>query len=244
MTMKAAQAAHAAGVRDAGDTVWDKSVGDTGLSGVYRAMGFHGKPQVVTSAQLDQYVRAGERQIFRGATGTASGADTYTEAFRSGPTHYAGTGIYGNGTYMAVNQGVASGYAQSGQYAGTVARMTIKADAKIGDYETIEQERKVAWAKAAAPHKALFDERDRLDADASITPRDTPAFTALASRRQANAERIQREAPLNVYSDVGAYAASRGYDGYRVPRGASVGGDYYVILNRGAVRVQDTSLEP
>ena len=244
LTAKAAEAAFQAGLRDEGDASWTKEVGVTGLSGVYRAMGYHGKPQVVSAAQLDRYVAAGEREIFRGASGTAASPDTYSEAFRSAPTHYAGTGIYGNGTYLASNVNVASGYALTGSHAGTVLRMTIKADAKIGEYAVIEQQRRIDWAKAAAPHKALFDERDRLDAEAATTPRGTPAFTALIARRVANSERIQREAPLNVYSDTGAYAAAKGYDGYRVPREASVGGDYFVLLNRGAVRVQDTSLPP
>jgi hypothetical protein len=41
------------------------------------------------------------------------------------------------------------------------------------------------------------------------------------------------------YSDPGRWAAARGHDAIRKKRGAAIGGDYYVILNRSALVVEE-----
>lgn len=217
--------------------------GEAGLASVYDAMGYHAKPEIQTKAQMDRHVANGETQVFRGTVGQSQDLDIFNKAFRGNANHFAGYGIYGNGTYVAVNQKVADGYA-GGKGSGMILRMTIKKGAKIGDYETIEADRAAQQKARMAAHKPLFDERDRLQKAVLSTPRTDPTYAAKNTALNAHDALIQRTVPLGIYDDVGAYAATRGFDGYVVRRTATTGGDYYVILNRGAVRVQDTSIEP
>lgn len=200
MDMQVASGLIRAAESASGDQVRTKEDGNVALTAIYTAQGFHAKPDVVTSRQLDSYVSAGETEVFRGTYGGPGNPDIWNETFRSSDRHYAGSGIYGNGTYVGSLR-EAQGYT-GGSNSGTILRMTIKADAKIGDYNVLNTQR--------------IDEG-----------------------RIA----IARGDSTEAYVDVGAYAAAKGYDGYVVPgsRGASLT-DYHVILNRAAVRVQDTSL--
>jgi hypothetical protein len=73
---------------------------DQALAAIYDAQGFHGKPEVVSEAELDRRIANGWIEVWRGFGGPPEGTE-YAEAFRSGDRHYAGLGVHGNGTYAA-----------------------------------------------------------------------------------------------------------------------------------------------
>lgn len=222
-------------------TIDGRVAGTRGLAGVYAAMGYNGKPDVISKRDMDRYVKAGERELFRGTKGTRGKPDANSEAFRSGAVHYAGRGVFGNGTYAGKTISVAAPYSGSrGQ--GTVIRMTIKKGAKIGKYNELNADRiKMHDAVKADPkYKPLFDEADRLQKAMDVHPVGSPAYQKAQLASVAHDAKIVAQTPIAVYRDVGVYAASRGYDGYE--SGFTGLGTYYIILNRAAVRVQDTSI--
>ena len=236
----------------------DSTVGYFGLNAIYTAQGFHAKPDVLTKKQIDAYVAKGERELYRGTSADASGnPDGHSEAFRSGAVHYAGNGIYGNGTYtgsLLETQAYVGGSTSRGR----ILRMTIKADANVGQYYTLNSQRineydavqeSPRYRRYDAAVRKLQDEFARVMKpkyrDPAKAAQQAAAGRALGARMQKIRVRQDREVPTAIYHDVGAYAAAKGYDAYEV-RGTGGNGsvNFHVILNRGAVRVQAESIIP
>lgn len=95
---------------------------------------FDGLPEVVTKEQMDQYVANGDRELFRGLESYGMKGKTgeeLAEQFRSGDL-YVGTGLFGNGIYVAygVDKYDAEGY-MGADAQGAMLRMTLKPNAKI-----------------------------------------------------------------------------------------------------------------
>jgi len=228
------------------------SGGDKRLGAIYAVQGYNAKPDVLTSKQIDGYVRAGEIEIFRGTLGDGNSRDVWSEAYRSAPQHFPGHGVSGNGTYVAEDPATAANYATN---RGTVLRMTLKADAKIGEYDKLSEQRYMDLeAMKASPQYMVYENakrqvlNERRKLPVAMTKAEKAANNAaidqLGKRYDRITARQEREYPQrSFYSDMGAYAAARGYDAIRVNRGGP-GSDFYVVLNRGATRVQDTSLLP
>lgn len=230
---------------------------DRQLTLLYARQGFHAKPDVLTKAQIDAHVAAGEIEVFRGTPGTQNNPDAHSEAYRSAPEHYGGRGIYGNGTYTAISRKEATNYAKfdSEGYpaTGTILRMTIKRGAKIGEYDLLEGQRRAAQARVEASYpkvyeaaiQKLFRQRQVVEDASGVS---MPAATATARIRalDTQVERIrarrEREYPTAIYRDVGAYAAANGYDVVTHRPDYEGNGKAYIILNRGATRVQDVSI--
>lgn len=238
---------------------WDTSSAggeDTQLKLLYTRQGFHAKPDVLTKQQIDAHVAAGEIEVFRGTPGTKGNPDAHSESYRSASEHYGGRGIYGNGTYTAVSRTEATNYAKyygDGEPAsGTVLRMTIKQGAKIGEYDLLEGQRQAALSAVQASYpkvyeaaiQTLFRQRKVFE-DASGVSMSAASATARIRDLDAKVERVrarrEREYPTAIYRDVGAYAVARGYDAI-THRPDGDHGKAYIVLNRGATRVQDTSI--
>jgi hypothetical protein len=197
------------------------SSGDDKLSHLMVLRGYNAPPDVVTDAELDNYVDDGEIELFRGMTGTSHSTDL-GEEFRTGKHYSGGKGgsMYGTGQYAGYGSGAsvfrshspdalkfaqnAYGGGQHGRSDGVVLRMTIKADAKVGEFDML--------------HAAMRRE-------ASSNP-------AVAAMSQMGS------------SGVGHYAVYKGYDAIRKSggyansrKGNDWDGGFLVILNRSAIRV-------
>jgi hypothetical protein len=125
--------------------------GDPFLRELNKIQGYDGLPHVVDDDVLSEYVNAGEIELYRGMytpTRAASRDLNVTEVVydtedgRAFSDHYrdgdffAGLGVYGNGTYSAYGEGArttASGYASGGE----MVRMTLKADARVIEYDDL-----------------------------------------------------------------------------------------------------------
>jgi SPP1 gp7 family putative phage head morphogenesis protein len=66
---------------------------DSLLAAIYDRVGAHAKPTYATFEQVDTLVGEGFEEVWRGG-------GHHIEDFMTGERHYAGTGIYGDGTYM------------------------------------------------------------------------------------------------------------------------------------------------
>jgi hypothetical protein len=200
--------------------------GDLYLRKLVRDQGFDGLPHVVSEKRLDEYVKAGEIELYRGC-----GRTVHLEQFRSGE-YYAGNGVYGNGIYASSGSTARDDASSYADLDGHVLRMTIKAGAKIGLYREIVAEGSRAYGEMTAKNRQTHREvEDRLK---SITDPD--------ERRKVWEHEEKRFADEEAYiraltSDVGRYAILKGYDGYRIDPY-----HYYNILNRTALRVQDTDV--
>jgi hypothetical protein len=181
----------------------DKS-GDQMLSKMYEAQGYNTTPSVVGKSQMDSLEEAGTHHIvYRGVDGKE-----FTNQYKYGE-HFAGKGIYGNGSYTSTNffrgEEYTSGVTPLGQES-DVMKIAIPKTAKIVDYEYASKEQYREW-------------KDRF-LNSSL-------------------------AETQVFSDVGRWATAKGYDAIRVAGGTEnipTSEDYFIILNRGKVTIQDKNV--
>ncbi|HEX6970221.1 MAG TPA: hypothetical protein VF174_15610 [Micromonosporaceae bacterium] len=163
------------------------SYADRSLGAIQEAQGFTGKPEVVSRAEFDRAVRAGEvTETHRGIDGP--NAQRYAEEFRSGDLH-PGTGTYGAGTYVATS----SAYLDEFQPAARL-RIGLRTDANVVEIGDLRREQE-AFARSASP------------------------------------------AARNAASDLGRFAALRGYDAVNIETHNDE--PQLLILNRTAVIVQE-----
>lgn len=131
---------------------WEE--GDKLLGHIYTQQGYHAKPQLMSTDDFDDYVYENEREVYWRGTRKAPNGDEngtqFSRQFLEGDTHYPGRGIYGNGTYSAVQginesandaRSVASSYASQG----SLVRFTVRPDAKVIDYNTLSEMSEKVW---------------------------------------------------------------------------------------------------
>lgn len=203
--------------------------GDMVLSDIYTARGYHGKPQVVDKDTIKDYINTnGTPELYRGMHTSSNGqtGSEKQERFNNDDLHFAGLGVLGNGTYAAETPkntpsygrnpglGVARSYARSrgGDRTESCARLTLEKGTKTAAYTTIE--------------------RQQID------------FQGALRRAYLNGK-ISQEKYNKTYvvtSDVGRFAALRGYEAWYDKTGAHSGASrtapYWVIANRSKVIVQ------
>lgn len=123
--------------------------GDGSLFKVYQAQGFDkALPAKVTDAEFATRKAAGWTTLYRGLSSnygsSAKDVAKMVDEFYEGD-HYAGFGIYGNGSYSTPDKSVASGY--SG-YKGHIMEMQLDPKAKSVDYKAL----KTMMRTALGPH--------------------------------------------------------------------------------------------
>lgn len=202
--------------------------GDERLRAIVEAQGFDGPPKVVARTEMDRLVRSGHIEVFRGVADHVdsgrSGAELAQE-YRTGDLHF-GNGTFGNGTYTTTSESAADEYAQhgwrnetsSGQV-GETMRMALPPHARIVDYADLQEEHNAYLRGVYA------------EAPVVLNAFGFPSW-----------EDIPSDARTAAFTDIGRYAAARGYDAVRIPGGAVAGGEghfQYNILNRSAVVVQE-----
>ncbi len=189
-------------------------ISDPGLGEIYRLQGYDRLPALADSHGVDAVVAAGGREFFRGVTDPR-----FVEEFKSGP-YFPGLAaegiISGNGTYVTTMREVAQHYAD-GNPAGVI-RMALRPDARITHSRSLYAEHST-WVSQ------LSAERQRLEA-VDQTPDVVARLQKLSDAWWVN-------------SDLGRFAAARGYDAYET-NGGYLGYDdqYWVVLNRSALVVE------
>jgi hypothetical protein len=180
---------------------------------LWAAQGFDGPPVVIDDAEWGRLVADGGVVMHRGVRGRKRGpsAAEMVELYASGD-HYAGKGIYGNGSYFATEAQTGADYG-TGDAFGMVT--TTWPEQFESDYAVIEamllpDARVLDWRES----KRLRQEVGRMDEyQTPETPRE------------------------RVLADEGRMAAALGYDAIRVSLGGSYG-DEIIVLNRTATAVR------
>jgi|9_EtaG_2_1085328.scaffolds.fasta_scaffold01895_3 SPP1 gp7 family putative phage head morphogenesis protein len=213
--------------------------GKLNLSEVYEQQGFNAKSdlvkdmdQLLARNDLVKDVDGKDNLVFFRGIPQQSSVDQWQGRGSQGGIHYAGKGVYGNGSYMA-----AAG--QSGKYSVEAAHSTARSYAgDTGALVTASGLRKNAnvWRTSIPVPK----NNPSLDRAANNKAR-------IAARMEAHNEwekwslQVVKDAKAKFgedLNDIGEAAAALGYDGYQVPmanygRGGSE--DYWVILNRNSL---------
>ncbi len=217
------------------------TVGDAALYDIYTAQSYHQAPEMVSAAEIDRRLANGEGwvELYRGVRdytpfgGSGKTKKTISDEFRDGPGHYAGYGIYGNGSY-AGDLSTASGYTDrdhSYTGPGTPQRSwSVSGSAPAQAYKNGKPD-------PTHPYWAMDQwsglVRMALRPDARVISHR--ALKTLQTRLAAGAPPDYKTA----FSDEGRLAAALGYDAIRVDQTVGGGGTpYHVILNRSAVVVQ------
>lgn len=213
--------------------------GQLNLSEVYGQQGFNAKPELVKDMDellarkdLIKDVDGKDNLVFFRGIPQKSSVDQWQGRGSQGGIHYAGKGVYGNGSYMA-----AAG--RSGKHSVEAAHYT--ATTYAGDKRSL--------VTASGLKKDARVWRTSIP-----VPKDNPSLDRAANNKARNAARMEAHNEWEKWSlsvvkeakakygedlnDIGEAAAALGYDGYQVPmanhgRGGSE--DYWVILNRGSL---------
>lgn len=207
-------------------------------------LGYDALPEVVSDAELDRHIAAGEEEMWRGVREyNYQGATEYADGLRTDPQGwYIGQGIWGQGSYWAsgaegkygpgslsgkdVSATFAFGY--KGEMTGSLIRGTVKSGSRIAEWGDLERE----WEAAI---------RDYVGSGADFVPGGEGP-----QRRAGHPSYETMDSLPLVLRDPGYFAAAQGYDGYVIRDSDRVGwpehGDQYVIWNRGALRVSRSTI--
>lgn len=177
------------------------SQGDCFLRGLIHAQGFDGLPHIVTKQEMNEYVAAGERELFRGLDSYGMRGKTgeeLAEQFRSGDL-YTGLGLSGNGTYVAygADKYDAEGY-MGADLEGAILRMTLKFEAKvisIQELKSIQEKDAIVQTHSELGELgryATFKGYDVIDVGAS---RNAPKYMVILNR---TAVRVQNKSIKGV----------------------------------------------
>lgn len=205
---------------------------DPDLLRALQEQGFTDPGDLVERDEIDAAIRGGDLEMYRGVGSEDEAmARKFAEDFQSGEL-FAGKGMSGNGTYVAVpaKESTESSRGQPvfGEISSTQVRTEAEQDTQDdGPFEGAREyarEHEHGWVVRMAMRKdARFGDYDTLKAESE---------TLVEQLRSAG-----QNTEADFYSDVGRYAVARGFDGYFIGRVNSKQG-YAVILNRSALRIQ------
>lgn len=177
---------------------------DNWLFQIRENLGFNAKPKLVTSNEIAQLEKQGWVRTYRGLNGNK--AAQWVEQFKTGE-NFAGLGMYGSGTYTAVDAKAAEFYAH--QIKENVLQIAISPDAKIIDIKELRKLQKTFLEELAKANNVNLDNLMKM----------------LRTGDDA----------YDIYMDAGRFAALQGYDVISAVHGEA--GMYYNVLNRAKVVV-------
>ena len=209
--------------------------GDQALSHLYTEQGYHGLPEVVSRAEMDQIVQQpGYIELFRGVKGESkyegdlsAMQDRFatmrqqTEQFRRGEIHHPGWGARGNGTYTTDNEREGRGYTASDPS----YLIGGPDDDRPNRYHALDPIRWPGFLRMALRPDARV-----------ITSKELDRIITQHLDDEGYAPDPAVDPRGAILTDEGRLAAALGYDAIHVERSAI---QHYVILNRTAVVVEE-----
>lgn len=204
-----------------------KDGGDRALLAIYESRGYHAKPKIMSKKDIRDYIDTHDKSphLYRGARKSSSGQSgkDKMDHFINDDTHYAGLGVYGNGTYAGESPkkgkyaGLNSGFQTARAYASyeknAIIRCTLDSKSKTGNFSSICNNKREFIRNLTTHH----NNGDISDSEYQYL--------------------------FDLTKDTGRFAALRGYDAFKATDSYSGGANqsrpYWVILNRGAMIIQD-----
>ncbi len=199
---------------------------DVVLGALAKSQGFDGLPQKGSRAELDALVSDGGTELFRGIRDFGGQTAESMQKQFSDRDLFFGQGVHGNGTYVAAQHDTARGYGL------ITSRMVLRKEAKVVEKHELET---MATAARNKFRKEIDDIQDSIMNKIFALPKDDPGIDAL--KQQYYALSKTQTLASRLFGDNGRFATMMGFDAIRVDRS---GDDYYVLLNRTAVTVQNT----
>ena len=180
---------------------------------IYHKQGFNAKPEVVSDTEFDD-IADDHVVLYRNIMET-EGGDTYKSAFKKGDTHYVGSGIYGNGTYVTPSIESARMYGPD-PTKGQLLQMVIKPNSK----------------------QAIYSDMVSKASKASEKMRQKSAKLLKSDSESERFKGYKLNTTAKIIADPGVYAASRGYDFMSIDSdNTSI--PQTVIFNRGILTVSE-----
>ena len=195
---------------------------------LFNSLNYAGKPTLVSNDEFQTLSSKSQYgTLVRGVSGPL--AVQYASQFKTGDLYVGGANasIRGTGVYAAYgidSTNVKQNYASnSGTTSGQVLEMTLSQDAKVIDYKTVSSEQ----AKVLDIMARKFTKYDSAIVDFDTLCVNLDKITDVNAKNEA-------KFITNVLSDVGYYAALKGYDAI-----VDTEKSYFNILNRSKVYVKD-----
>lgn len=209
------------------DGAWDwmklgtqDTYGSEALSAVYREQGIDAaRPTVLDAEAFERALsEEGNMTVYRGVRDAPTAkATTILDDFQNGDRHWAGEGIYGNGSYFSPNPDHALEWA--GFKEQNVMKAFIKKDARFIEFEEVQ-------ALAEKYQNKLYDELD----------------VATGSRLEQVQDELKRTQDLGVVAASHGYDGMiiRKDGPSAATRIIRMADDEYVLFNRSAIVVRKT----
>lgn len=195
---------------------------------LFSSLDYAGGPTLVSSEEFENLSSKSQYgTLVRGVSGPL--AVQYASQFKTGDLYVGGANasIRGTGVYAAYgidSTNVKQNYASnSGTTSGQVLEMTLSQDAKVIDYKTVSSEQ----AKVLDIMARKFTKYDSAIVDFDTLCVNLDKITDVNAKNEA-------KFITNVLSDIGYYAALKGYDAI-----VDTEKGYFNILNRSKVYVKD-----
>lgn len=195
---------------------------------LFNSLNYAGKPTLVSNDEFQTLSSKSQYgTLVRGVSGPL--AVQYASQFKTGDLYVGGANasIRGTGVYAAYgidSTNVKQNYASnSGTTSGQVLEMTLSQDAKVIDYKTVSSEQ----AKVLDIMARKFTKYDSAIVDFDTLCVNLDKITDVNAKNEA-------KFITNVLSDIGYYAALKGYDAI-----VDTEKGYFNILNRSKVYVKD-----
>lgn len=206
--------------------------GDEALKKAYDIKGYNELPKVLPLAEFEKVAATADAHVYRGiAAHHLSGkglAEQWADAYTTGD-HYAGFGVFGNGTYTSINVKTAQAYASRYPNSqGVVMDILLPDTSNFVKPNVLRDARKTVKAEIAQ----------------SITKLQNELFDATDAGLEASLKSQINELTgmSSVIDDDGILATLLGYDGIIINTDIALpdGTDelFYIILNRGKVVVK------
>jgi SPP1 gp7 family putative phage head morphogenesis protein len=209
------------------------------LSAAYEVAGYNGLPRVVAAKEFDELAKTADVKVYRGIKGTQSSNPIYRKSaqdlideYKYGE-HYAGYGVFGNGTYTTTKLSTAIKYADDKKDG--VMEILVMDKSKFPNQEDLKNRiintiHEIDVASDLA-YKEMIEEATRQGLTVSNLE-DSLLYKDYAKKKQ---EFIEMRITI---SDPGTAATLWGYDGFRLMLDTQ-DEYFYVVLNRAKVVIKE-----
>jgi SPP1 gp7 family putative phage head morphogenesis protein len=206
------------------------------LAAAYEEMGYNGLPRVLDADDFDALAETADAKVYRGIRGTRGvSTETLINEYKYGE-HYAGYGVYGNGTYTSTKVSTALNYADKN--AAGVMEMLIPDKSNFINIRDLQDKIQETTAEINAAREAaktkLAENAKRLKLSFEELV-ETPEYLEF----EIYSDNL-RDLGITI-SDPGTAATLFGYDGIYVSEisgGINADELYYIVLNRAKVVVK------